>query len=276
MKRKKSTILLITAAVLVLLCIFAFDTRMKTVIYQIDAPQIEDTVRLALVTDLHSCSYGEGQSELLEAIDAQSPDIVLLGGDIFDDKMAYDNAEIFIKKIAERYRCFYVTGNHEYWSCDIDYMLDYISGCGVIVLSGDCVSVDIGGQSINICGIDDPDAEVYSVPDQSISEQLEGAESVADNGNYTILLAHRPELISTYCEYEFDLVLSGHAHGGQWRIPGLLNGVFAPNQGLFPKYAGGRYDFDETIMLVSRGLARESTSVPRIFNRPELVIVELI
>ena len=91
-----------------------------------------------------------------------------------------------------------------------------------------------------------------------------------------VLLAHRPENIKCYLQYPFDLIVSGHAHGGQWRIPGLLNGLYAPHQGLFPRYAGGRYDFDGATFLVSRGLARESTRVPRIFNRPELVIVDIL
>lgn len=101
-------------------------------------------------------------------------------------------------------------------------------------------------------------------------------EHVPDNGLYTILLAHRPEWIDLYGTYDFDLVLSGHAHGGQWRLPGLINGVFAPDQGMLPKYAGGKYGVNGTTMIVSRGLARESTSVPRIFNRPELVVVDLV
>jgi len=93
---------------------------------------------------------------------------------------------------------------------------------------------------------------------------------------FTLLLSHRPERIEDYLGYPFDLILSGHAHGGQWRLPGIVNGLYAPNQGLFPKYAGGRYDFEDTAFLVSRGLARESTKIPRVFNRPELVVVDLI
>ena len=91
----------------------------------------------------------------------------------------------------------------------------------------------------------------------------------------TVLLANRPELIEKYDVHDFDLVVSGHAHGGQVRIPGLLNGLYAPNQGWFPPYAGGEYEVNGTTMIVSRGLARETTRLPRIFNRPELVIVEL-
>ena len=90
-----------------------------------------------------------------------------------------------------------------------------------------------------------------------------------------MLLTHRPELIDKYNEYNFDLILSGHAHGGQWRIPFILNGLIAPNQGLLPKYTGGLYKFGNNNMIVSRGLARESTIIPRLFNRPELVIIDI-
>ena len=88
-------------------------------------------------------------------------------------------------------------------------------------------------------------------------------------------MTHRPERVSDYAGSGFDLVLAGHAHGGQWRLPGLINGVLAPNQGMFPTYAGGRYEIGGATLIVSRGLARESTRVPRLFNRPELVVVDI-
>ena len=98
----------------------------------------------------------------------------------------------------------------------------------------------------------------------------------SENGNYTILLSHRPEFFELYAAQGFDLALCGHAHGGQFRIPGILNGLYAPNQGFFPKYAGGEYHKKRTVMIVSRGLARESTRVPRFYNRPELVIIDIV
>ena len=133
----------------------------------------------------------------------------------------------------------------------------------------------VNGESINICGVDDPAVVEYTEHGQGIEWQMKEALKGVDTENYTILLSHRPELIDTYKEYDFDLVLSGHAHGGQWRIPGLINGIYVPNQGLFPQYAGGRYDYDTGTLSVSRGLARESTPIPRVFNRPELVIVKV-
>lgn len=89
------------------------------------------------------------------------------------------------------------------------------------------------------------------------------------------MLAHRPEYFPLYAKMGFDMALCGHAHGGQWRLPSLINGIYAPNQGFLPEYAGGIYHSAATTMIVSRGLARESTRIPRLFNRPELVIIDL-
>ena len=108
-------------------------------------------------------------------------------------------------------------------------------------------------------------------------EQLEAVTAAQDGAHVSVLLTHRPERVEDYTGRGFDLVLAGHAHGGQWRLPGLINGLIAPNQGLFPRYAGGRYALDgDTTMIVSRGLARESTRIPRLFNRPELVVVDIL
>ena len=92
-----------------------------------------------------------------------------------------------------------------------------------------------------------------------------------------MLLCHFPEDIDYYRSFgKFDLILSGHAHGGQWRLPFSQNGLFSPGEGLFPKYSGGRFDFDDCTMIVSRGLARIKTVIPRIFNNPELVVIDLL
>ena len=322
--KKRFLSILGVVSLVILLIVLACDSRLKTVHYTVESNKVNVPIRIALITDLHSCNYGKNQKNLIEAVQKQNPDIVLLGGDIFDDKLSYDNAELAVRQLAELYPCYYVTGNHEYWSRDIGTILEIVKDCGVTALSGECDTININGQVINICGVDDPDVEKYLAEGMSIEEQLKNVSEAAQEATrgvlkgeaqevvqevlqeeaitreaaketvqeavqeeiwkiaettsteiFTVLLSHRPELFEIYQKYEFDLVLSGHAHGGQWRIPGLLNGLFAPNQGLFPKYAGGRYDYDGGTMIVSRGLARESTRIPRIFNRPELVIVDV-
>lgn len=262
----------ILVAATVLMC----DMRLKTVHYQVTTEKVNQTIRIALVTDLHSDFYGKNQKNLIRAIEKENPDVVLLGGDIFDDKKSYENSKMAIRQFAEKYPCYYVTGNHEYWGNDVDTILNIVEECGIQRLSGECEQLEIKGETIGICGVDDPDVLYYTEDGIAIEEQLSQAETAANLENFTVLLSHRPELTELYNTYQFDLVLSGHAHGGQWRIPGILNGLYAPHQGLFPECAGGRYEFDTQTFIVSRGLARESTLVPRIFNRPELVIVDVV
>ena len=281
-KKKKTPIIIASAVILLMLLVPGFFLNgLSIVSYTVRGTGVSQPVRIALVTDLHSCSYGEGQKQLLDAIDGQNPDLVLLGGDIFDANLPDDNAAVFLRGIAGRYPCYYVTGNHEYM-CEEDVFasrMAILEECGIIRLSGEAAEIELGGTQIDICGVDDPRAWLNEEdPEESeacFRKQLENLASENGNNSYTILLSHRPEQIGLYSLYGFDLVLSGHAHGGQWRIPRLVNGLYAPDQGLFPDYAGGQYKEEGTTMIVSRGLAKESTRIPRLYNPLELVIVEL-
>ncbi len=272
---KTKKIILGIMAVLIFILILALDNRLELRRYTIETEKIEGDVKVLLLTDLHSCSYGENQMDLISAIHKEKPDVILLGGDIYDDEMPNENTTLVLEAIADKYPCYYVTGNHEYWTNDIEPILDLFRGFGITILEGTYDTIEIRGQEINICGVSDSDNIYYTYSNYSIYRQLDDLANVHENGNYTILLAHRPEQIERYRQYNFDLVLSGHAHGGQWRLPGVINGLYAPNQGLFPKYAGGQYDFEELTFIVSRGLAKESTRVPRLFNPPELIVIEL-
>lgn len=260
------------------MCVLAlsFDMRLKTVIYDVKSHKINEEIKLALITDLHSCYYGENQGKLLKEIEKQHPDVVLLGGDIFDDVLEDTNAHIFVEGLTQKYKTYYVSGNHEWWSKQMYDMFEYLTSVGVNVLRGNSDKLQIGKNEITISGIDDPEVNTYDAAVQSWEEQLEQVGRETDKDCFNLLLAHRPEKASQYFEYGFDAVLSGHSHGGQFRIPFIINGIYAPNQGIFPKLAGGMYEFDEGKLIVSRGLARESTRLPRIFNRPELVFVRLV
>ncbi len=247
----------------------ALDVRLKVATYVITSGKVMTPLRLAVLSDLHSCVYGKDQHALVDTVAAQAPDAVLLAGDIVDDDLPEKNAWTVIKALSAVYPCYYVTGNHEWWSGEAERICSQMEAYGVTVLRGENASLTLNGQTVMLCGIDDPDSG------QSV-KQLEKAGASLSKDAYTVLIAHRPERFAFYQRYPFDLIVCGHAHGGQWRIPGLMNGLYAPGQGLFPSHAGGRYDFDGGTMLVSRGLARESTHVPRIFNRPEVVIAEVV
>ena len=228
-------------------------------------------VRLAVVSDLHSCDYGKGQVSLVEAIREEKPDVVLFVGDIFDDRLPDGPAQTLIKELAKRYPCIYVSGNHEYWSERVDEMKAWLRSVGVTVLEGECRAMSIKGTVIDFCGVDDP---TYICDEWDM--QLRRIDAQSDKRHFRVLMSHRPERAEAYEKYTFDLILTGHAHGGQWLIPFVGRGGYSPNQHFFPKYVTGRYDLAcGSPMLVCRGLARESTPLPRYFNSPEFLVVEL-
>ena len=273
--KKKATIFFIIIVLAGILA-FAINTRLKTVTYNVKSSEINTEIKLALVTDLHSCYYGENQGKLITEIEKYQPDAVLLGGDIFDDVQDDTNANIFIDSITKKYKTYYVSGNHEWWSDRMHDLFDSLIDKGVIVLRGNTDVIEIGKSLITVSGIDDSDVNVYDSTYPDWEKQLKQAGACLEKNQFNLLLAHRPENAEKYFEYDFDVVLSGHAHGGQFRIPYIMNGLYAPDQGFFPKLAGGIYDFDGRKLIVSRGLAKESTRLPRIFNRPEMVFVNLL
>lgn len=280
--KKARMIISITAGVVLLavLSLLAFDSRLLIRRYTVNESEITAPIRIALVTDLHSCAYGEGQKDLIDAIVREAPDVVLLGGDIFDNVLDDGNTEHFLSGIVGKYACYYVTGNHEFWSGQQNFAakMAILGKYNIPILSGKSEMLTVNGQTVRLCGVDDPEAYTIAAEGETVvgfADQLTIVAPADGDDMCTILLSHRPEYFETYAAHGFDLILCGHAHGGQWRIPFLLNGLYAPNQGLFPKYAGGKYEREGSVMIVSRGLARETTCVPRIWNRPELVIIDL-
>lgn len=266
-KFSKKKIIVFSVLMMIFIILSFLSYIPKTEVIELNSGK--NAVSFALVSDLHSCRYGKNQNTLVNMIEKSSPDVVFLTGDIFDDKIPFDNAEIFLEQIAAKYRCFYVSGNHEVKSGKLSEIKSYLRKINVEVLEGNCVTLDINGRLFDISGIDDP----FALDDERWKKQLSKAYSESENQK--ILLTHRPEKVSEYKKYGFDLIVSGHAHGGQWLIPFLNRGVLVPNQGFFAKYVNGKYDLnDKTKMVVSRGLARESTHCPRLFNCPEIVIIK--
>lgn len=248
------------------------DVRLAVRRYGVESGKLEEPVKLALLSDLHACRYGKGQRTLLKAVAAQRPDAVVMCGDMVDDepRMEEWRALLTVRELARRWPVYCATGNHEHRTGRLAQIKGLLEDCGAVVLDGRCLTVLAGREMLQLAGVDDPETG-----EENWQRQLDAAGAGLDGRHFSILLTHRPERVADYAAAGFDLVLAGHAHGGQWRIPGLINGLLAPNQGLFPAYAGGRYETGGTTLIVSRGLARESTLIPRFFNRPELVVVEL-
>lgn len=242
--------------------------------YEITSDKVTEASTFVLLTDLHGDYYGKNQSELIAKVEVEEPDAIFLSGDIFDDVTAYDGAIELVNQLPDIAPTFYVTGNHEYWSDDIENIKDIITEAGVVVLEDETNNLFLDSKNITISGIEDPARENYvSNYDQLASMDEEFSDLSSDSFN--ILVAHRPERYELYNEYNFDLILSGHAHGGQVRIPFLMNGLLAPNQGFFPEYAGGYYEFDSSSMIVSRGLVSQLTR-PRLFNNPEYIVIDAV
>lgn len=272
--RKKHWWILPVLAILVALALIALDERLILRTYTVVSPKLTAEVRLAVVTDFHS---SDNADDVVAMVASCAPDAVLMVGDMFDDDTANRPTErtlSLMRQLSAQYPCYYVSGNHEAWTGEMDALYQQTEEAGVTVLRMSSGVLTVRGQRIALCGIPDPYEMVFSgAPDTE--EQLRQAMENVDSADFTVLLAHRPELLAKYAQFPLDLVVSGHAHGGQVRIPGVLNGLYAPNQGWFPKLAGGAYTQDGTTLIVSRGLAVR-TRLPRIFNRPEVVLVRCV
>lgn len=271
---KKHRWILPVLAILVVLTLIALDERLILRTYTVVSPKLTAEVRVAVVTDFHS---SDNADDVVAMVTSCAPDAVLMVGDMFDDDIANRPTErtlSLMRQLSAQYPCYYVSGNHEAWTGEMDALYQQTEEAGVTVLRMSSGVLTVRGQRIALCGIPDPYEMVFSgAPDTE--EQIRQALEDVDSADFTVLLAHRPELLAKYAQFPLDLVVSGHAHGGQVRIPGVLNGLYAPNQGWFPKLAGGAYTQDGTTLIVSRGLAVR-TWLPRIFNRPEVVLVRCV
>ena len=275
--RKRWKIWLAAGAVLAALAVWALWTGLAVRTYTLETAKLDQPVRLLLLTDLHSTVHGREQQALIDLVRAQAPDAVLLSGDIADDEVPHRGTELLLEAVAGEYPCFNVTGNHEFWAEDTEEILEMFRRYGVTVLAGTWSDLTVRGQTIRIFGVDDPEG-FEAAPGEAVPagwlEQWETCRAGLEEGTFSVLLSHRPELTELYRGSGFDLVVSGHAHGGQVRVPLLLNGLYAPNQGFFPRYAGGLYDLDGTALAVSRGLS--ISRLPRVFNPPEAVVIDLV
>ena len=275
---KRRVILLIIAAALVLaLLIWLLWANSSPAATQVTVasgalPEAFEGFKIAHVSDLHNAVFGRKNEKLLSLIRAAKPDIIAITGDLIDSRHTdIDSALAFVEAAAEIAPVYYVTGNHES-RLDFDEIEPRLIAAGARVLRNEAEDIGRGGERIRLAGIDDPSfIRTGGTAEERAAAELE---QLGDGGGtFTVLLAHRPELVEVYAEYGAGLILSGHAHGGQVRLP-LLGGLYAPGQGLLPEYDSGLYSLGETQMVVSRGLGN-SVAPLRVNNRPELVIVTL-
>lgn len=253
--------------------ISGLDCRLKIRHYNIESGKIKSDIKIALVSDLHSCRYGKGGKRLIRQIDRFHPDLIFLIGDIYDDERPMDITTEFFNNIAKRYSCWYVVGNHEVKSGNLDTIKTMVKNSGTRLLENEKTRVKVRQDTINLCGVPDV-TEMLNW--NIVRAAVDSLSRLCDTTRYTILLHHRPELIEIFMQSPYDMVTAGHYHGGQFRLPWMKEGVYAPDHAGELKYTGGLYPFgNDRYAVVSRGLSRESTKIPRFFNRPELVFVTI-
>ena len=231
-----------------------------------DLPDAFSGYRIAQISDLHNAQFGENNEHLLVKLAQCQPDIIVLTGDLFDSNHPdLDVAASFASNAARIAPTYYVTGNHEGFARkEYAQLKPQLLEAGVLVLENKIVELERNGETVSLIGLHDN--WFTSVPDTA-------AELVPSAGECSILLAHRPEFADSYTKAGADLVLSGHVHGGQFRLP-FVGGLLSPGLGFFPEYDAGLYKIGETQLIVSRGLGNSRIPV-RINNRPEIVLAVL-
>lgn len=235
-----------------------------------------DGFRIAQVSDLHDAEFGDGNAKLLAMLAKCEPDIIVMTGDLIDaNRTDIDLTLRFAEGAVDIAPVYYVTGNHEGAVMEYWILREGMAASGVNILSDRACRLTRGGDTLLLAGLDDPNfatrEEISEGFPAMIQNKLARLTDMSDE--YTVLLAHRPEYIDSYAAGGADLVLSGHAHGGQIRLP-FIGGLAAPGQGLFPKYDAGLYTVGGSDMIVSRGLGNSLFPL-RVNNRPEIVMITL-
>lgn len=267
--KKRKKLIIIVASIIALIAFYIFENNtigITQLTYKNNKiPKAFNEYKILQISDLHNKEFGKGGKRLIGKIEEIKPDIIVMTGDLIDSKNTNIDVVIdLVNGIDEKIPVFYVPGNHEAWSDSYEKLKMKLQDTSVMVLEDQEAEVFKGKDSIEIIGVLDPAFKKLNSSD---------IETYTLNEGFKILLSHRPELFQMYVESGVDLVFSGHAHGGQFRIP-FVGGIVAPDQGMFPKLTEGIHTLNDTSMVISRGLGNSIIPI-RIFNRPELVVVTL-
>jgi len=230
--------------------------------------KVNDNIRIVHLSDLHNKEFGKNNSELIMKVKTQKPDIIVFTGDLISrtdkDYKKMLQTLIELHKIAGVY---YIPGNHEKDFFDYHNLLNDLQKNKIRVMINTYDTVKIKNTELSICGLD-----LETATNSAVQIMLSTYET---SPNYKLLLSHFPEKFdSIYSKYKIDLVMCGHAHGGQIILP-FIGGLFAPGQGILPKYYRGLHTKNGVNMVVSRGLGH-SPYIYRVFNKPEIVVIDIM
>ena len=222
--------------------------------------------KIVQLSDFHGA---ELVTDIVETVREQKPDIIALTGDFITDEGDLPAVEQLVSQLSDICEVYFISGNHDFASGRIAELSDILSSCGVNYLKNEYVTIQRGGESIVLAGVEDPNSWADLEPPDAFLKKVR-AEHPDD---YIVLLGHRNYWMEKYPDLPVELILCGHAHGGIVRIPGV-GGLLSTDRTLFPDYEAGMYDNGNYTMIVSRGLGN-SISVPRLMNRPEILSIEL-
>lgn len=261
-----------------ILWIFWGNTALELSTYTIRSDSLPagfDGFRIAQISDLHNAEIGKDNEKLLAMLRDAEPDIIAITGDLIDSR--HTNVEVALKFIQEAVKiapCYYITGNHEARIPKYSELKTGMETAGVTILRDTQTQIRMGNEAITLIGLNDPSFQTgYLFGDSATVTDTKLIQLHTADDGFTLLLSHRPELFDTYVKNSIDLVLTGHAHGGQVRLP-FVGGLLAPHQGLFPEYDSGLHTAERTNMIISRGIGN-SLFPFRVNNRPEVVLIEL-
>ncbi|MFC3418920.1 metallophosphoesterase [Salinicoccus hispanicus] len=239
-------------------------------------PEAFDGYKIIQVSDFHNAWFGFRSAKLIREIKKIDGDVIFVTGDVIDRRTPnFKRSMGLVTQLVDILPTYYVTGNHEAHYRKFDKLEQAIDASGMKNISKSNERLNIGHEYIRLIGMEDlwfygtdGDHQVTADFRQDLEHRLENR-----SDRFTIVLSHRPELFDMYTRFPIDLVFTGHAHGGQIRLP-IVKGLYAPHQGVLPQYTEGVYGKDGTSMVVSRGLGNSRFPF-RVFNRPEIVVMEL-
>lgn len=232
-------------------------------------PESFDGFKIVQLSDLHGAEFGEDGMELVEKVKELEPDMIALTGDFVTDEGDLAAVEKLAARLVKLCPVYFISGNHEFGSGLAVKVRNILERAGVKYLSNEYLTIIRGEDEILLGGVEDPLAYADMLSPDELAQKMNDAAPDA----FKILLGHRNYWMTEYPELLVDLIFCGHAHGGLIRIPGV-GGLIGTDRRLFPDFDAGEYNNGRYTLIVSRGLGN-SVPIPRVFNRPEIVCVEL-
>lgn len=281
--KKVLKILLIIIPVLLLACLTSIwlSYNWLTVSnFTVTSSKIAEPFRMVLISDLHDHQFGKNNEKLAEKIQEQSPDLIIIDGDMInDDSENADTAVEVVRALKEIAPVYYSYGNHEYAYMEAGHtdLQAELEEAGAVVLNYQNMDIEIKGNPIRLGGLYEFGFETGMQSEEENQRALSYLEKYVDTDRYLIMCAHRPDSFDpwdTADDWGIDLVLSGHLHGGQVIIPGI-GGLYSQLEGFFPQYDYGQYKLGDSDMIITRGLGSNPKILPRFNNPPEIAVVDV-